>query len=104
MDRQKDATFFDTPFVTLRFKLWYTHTNQCANDPTDDATRAEPCERRHDRACGYKWSESRNSQSADACEQAESPSNRTACDDAGGSAFRRFGVFLVGETFVPTLS
>ena len=65
MNRQKNATFFDAPLVSLRFVLGDAHAHEGANQTADGAADAEAGESGHDRTGRNERTESGNRENAD---------------------------------------
>src|SRR5580658_3898657 len=99
MDREKNATFFDSSFVPLRLILGNTHTDQGPDQTTYRAAYSEAGQSTHDRACGNEWTNAGDRERTDSRQQAQSPTDHSARRYAGGCSLRRFGILLVGKVF-----
>jgi len=75
MNGKQDAALIQTSFVTLGFVLRNAQTNQRTGDTTDSGTDSHPCQRGHNRARCDERTDSRNRESAYACEKADCAAN-----------------------------
>jgi len=97
--RKKNAAFFNVSFIALGFILGDTHPHEGANQTPHGAADSEPGKSAHDRAGRDKRTDPRNRKSADPGQQAKRPADHPAGRNAGGGAFRRFCVLLMGKVF-----
>ncbi len=97
MHGEQSTAFLHHAFVALGFVFWNAHAYQRANQPAHYSTGADPGQRAHNWARGDERSEARNSQGANPRQYAQCAAYRGPRACAGGGAFGRFSVLLVGE-------
>src|ERR1700722_9170400 len=95
MDRKQYAAILNSAFVALRFILGNSHPDQGANQAAYGSANTQSCKRSHNRAGSYERPYTRDGQSSNSSQQAESPADSAARCNTRRGAFGGLGVLLV---------
>src|SRR5262245_42194674 len=97
MNGEQDAALFHASFVALRFILRYAHSHEGSDYTANRAAGARASESSNDRTGGDKRSNAGDRKSTYSCQPAQCSTRDRSCACAGGCAFWRLRVFLVGK-------
>ena len=90
MHGEENSALLQAAFVSLCFKFRDTHADQGAGNSAHCSSNAQPRQPCHDRTCGYEWTEPRNRQQTNTCQQTERATNYASCGHAYCRTFGRF--------------
>src|ERR1700733_15647655 len=99
MNGKEDSALLDVSFISLRLVLGNAESDQGSHETANGSADAYAGERGHDGASRDERAYTGNRERADSRQNAQSPADCAAGQNAGGGAFGGLGVLLVREFF-----